>query len=374
MLLLEYDFSMKSSLLHKTKFMSKVIFIMAFCIPLHAEVIDWKMECAGRMQISLPGSVEVAVMPMDRLLSEDGDPKPRFRDGVVAGYSNFWVGGALRISGPLAQEERKNLWNETHAFQENIIAVETDHGNRRGDIERLNVNSNEVMALRRRSFFHAAALVNTHVAIWRLSVAEDEIRDNANVLTYLLSNVEYRDIYSVPKKGGICAPFLFFPKVDEKLDRLVATTYRLIEHPDITIFLKDKTAGKAGKYERPEVFTAIYKSNFFWTQDYQNYDSIENLLKFRRHNKIPFAGQRGVESMVRMIRPDKITEDFGYLVVTQGDPDAKVDTPDLMLYVIRDAQQAIKRGIKPVPKKEFFKLARQIADSVKHRGALGGEK
>ncbi len=75
-----------------------------------------------------------------------------------------------------------------------------------------------------------------------------------------------------------------------------------------------------------------------------------------------------------MIRTDKITEDFGYLVVTQGNPDAKVDTPDLMLYVIRDAQQAIKRGIKPVPKKEFFKLARQIADSVKHRGAIPSEK
>lgn len=41
---------------------------------------------------------------------------------------------------------------------------------------------------------------------------------------------------------------------------------------------------------------------------------------------------------------------------------------------IRDAQQAIKRGIKPVPKKEFFRLARQIADSVKHRGAIPSEK
>lgn len=59
----------------------------------------------------------------------------------------------------------------------------------------------------------------------------------------------------------------------------------------------------------------------------QDYDSIENLLKFRRHNKIPFAGQRAVESMVRMIRPEK----------------------------------------------EFFKLARQIADSVQHRSALGTE-
>lgn len=366
---------MKSLLVFLSQILSRATFFIVLCIPAHADGrIDWRMECVGRMQILLPGPTEVAVTPTDRLLSEDGDPKPRFSDGEIAGYSDLWVSGGLRISGALSEAGRQTLWREAHAFQENMIAVETEQGSRQGDFEKLNVNANEAIGLRRRRFFHAAAMVNTHVVIWRLSVEDHEIQNSANTLTSLLSNIEYRDIYSVPKKDGICAPFLFFPNVRMKLDRIVASTYRLKEHPDITIYLKDKTAGKAGKYERPEVFTALYKSNFFWTQDYQDYDSIENLLTFRRHNNIPFAGQRAVESKVRMIRTDKITEDFGYLVVTQGNPDAKVDTPDLMLYVIRDAQQAIKRGIKPVPKKEFFRLARQIADSVKHRSAIPSEK
>ncbi|WP_457833008.1 hypothetical protein, partial [Staphylococcus aureus] len=76
--------------------------------------------------------------------------------------------------------------------------------------------------------------------------------------------------------------------VSQSQTRRIGTTYRLKSHPDITIFLEDHTARKPGKYERPEVFTAIYKSNYFWTQRYQDYDSIENLLKFRRHNNIPF--------------------------------------------------------------------------------------
>ncbi|WP_457833192.1 hypothetical protein, partial [Staphylococcus aureus] len=34
----------------------------------------------------------------------------------------------LRISGALSEAERQKLWREAHAFQENMIAVETEQG------------------------------------------------------------------------------------------------------------------------------------------------------------------------------------------------------------------------------------------------------
>ncbi|MCP1573789.1 hypothetical protein J2S30_002168 [Herbaspirillum rubrisubalbicans] len=339
---------------------------------------DWKTDCVGHMQISIPGEAEIAYTPLKSMFENKSFQRFLFSDGTRAGWSWLTLVGPTHVSNRLSDVEIDAFFDEAKEMEKRAREYakanrSDDESKPEGDFERLQWGEDPQFAIRVNQSFLFALVLNRHAVTLESSVDKEWLSQHTPRLRSVISNMAYRENFSIPKLPGICMPSLFVKGVEEKRV-LVATTYRLKAHPDITILLEDSIARKPGEYERPEVFTAIYKSNFFWTQDYQNYDSIENLLKFRRHNKIPFAGQRGVESMVRMIRPDKITEDFGYLVVTQGDPDAKVDTPDLMLYVIRDAQQAIKRGIKPVPKKEFFKLARQIADSVKHRGALGGEK
>ncbi|MCP1573791.1 hypothetical protein J2S30_002170 [Herbaspirillum rubrisubalbicans] len=339
--------------------------------------VEWKIDCVGHMQISIPGEADIAYTPLKSIFESKSSPRFIFPDGTRAGWSWLTLGGQIRVSNQLSDVEIDAFFDEAKVMEKR--AQEYARANKsgeelkpEGDFERIEWGENSQFGIRTNQSFLFALVLNGRAVTLRSSVDKEWLSQHALRLKSVISNMKYRENFSIPNFPGVCMPSLFVKGTEEGI--LAATTYRLKAHPDITILLEESTAGKPGEYERPEVFTAIYKSNFFWTQDYQNYDSIENLLKFRRHNKIPFAGQRGVESMVRMIRPDKITEDFGYLVVTQGDPDAKVDTPDLMLYVIRDAQQAIKRGIKPVPKKEFFKLARQIADSVKHRGALGTEK
>ncbi len=129
--------------------------------------------------------------------------------------------------------------------------------------------------------------------------------------------------------------------------------------------LEDASASAPAAFQDPTKFTAIYKSNFFWAQRYQSVKSRENLLHGSYH-KIKFAGQHAVETMFKLTREDN-TQDFGYLVVTRGDPDAKVDTPDLMMYVIQNAQHAVAKGIKPMEKDKFFEMAKAIAASVKPR-------
>ncbi|WP_171939100.1 hypothetical protein [Herbaspirillum rubrisubalbicans] len=336
------------------------------------EKINWRTDCVGRMQITIPGDADIAYTPSKLMYEDDSTQIYKFPDGSRAGWSWFSLGGPIRISSALTPAEVNQFRQEAKKMEKMAQAyvLETIP---KGDFERIYLDDKSQFAMRVNSYFIFALVLNNHGVTLQSSTEKEQVTQQSQQLKVIVANMAYRENFSIPNLPGVCMPSLFVKGAEDE-GILAATTYRLKAHPDITILLEESTAGKPGEYERPEVFTAIYKSNYFWTQRYQDYDSIENLLKFRRHNKIPFAGQRGVESMVRMIRPDKITEDFGYLVVTQGDPDAKVDTPDLMLYVIRDAQQAIKRGIKPVPKKEFFKLARQIADSVKHRGALGGEK
>jgi hypothetical protein len=70
--------------------------------------------------------------------------------------------------------------------------------------------------------------------------------------------------------------------------------------------------------------------------------------------------------MMKLTRQDDQI-DYGYLAASAGDHLAKEDTPRLMLYVIRDAKNAQAKGIEPIGKDEFFKLAKDIAASVKRR-------
>jgi hypothetical protein len=66
-------------------------------------------------------------------------------------------------------------------------------------------------------------------------------------------------------------------------------------------------------------------------------------------------GRSGVASFVELKRRDD-SLDYGYLAVVRGDPDAKRDTPDLMLHVIRDGKNALAKGKQPIGKEEFLKL------------------
>jgi len=87
------------------------------------------------------------------------------------------------------------------------------------------------------------------------------------------------------------------------------------------------------------------------------------------YRNITLSGSKGVESFVSIVREDD-TVDYGYLVAARGDPDAKEDTPDLMLYVIQDSKNARAKGIEPIGKDAFLEMAQTIAASVKRRSIV----
>ena len=61
------------------------------------------------------------------------------------------------------------------------------------------------------------------------------------------------------------------------------------------------------------------------------------------------------------------TQDFGYLLVIRGEPDAKDDRPDLTMYVIRDAANAKAKGVEAVSKEQVLEMGRAVAASIRHR-------
>ena len=148
----------------------------------------------------------------------------------------------------------------------------------------------------------------------------------------------------------------------------VGTTFRLIAHPDVTIFLEDKLSGEIDpKTQDASKFTSDYITDSFWTY-YGEYGKIKvkSLWSLPVYRHTQLAGQKALESFARIQREDG-EEDFGYFSTARGDPNSKEYRPDLRFYVIRQAKHAKDKGIEPIGKEAFLKMAQAIAASVKRR-------
>lgn len=334
---------------------------------------QWNRDCVGHLEIKLPEKTEVAATAFDQLFQPKRTLYSEFDDGQVAPYSKYEYAGTMEVTRRLSPEEHKRFLADVRKASSQLKEdadryKKLDANAPEAEYEEYKLNAEDGLGVRRFKYLYAARSINFHAVSWGLNSPEDRIPEFVQFMEKLINAVEVREDFTVPSTPGLCMPHLFIPiEGPERYGHSIATTYRLKNHPDVTVLLEDTSARRPYPSQDPAKLTAVYKSNFFWTQDYRSYDSIKNLLTLRRHHTIEFAGQKGVESMVSMIRKDKVTEDYGYLVVTDGDPNAGNQKPELMLYVIRDAKNAEKRGMKPIGKDEFFKLAREIAASVKLR-------
>ncbi|WP_343742508.1 T6SS immunity protein Tli4 family protein [Herbaspirillum huttiense] len=353
--------------------LSVTVFMMCHGSALASDETPWSRDCVGHLEISLPEKADVAATAFEQLFQARRTLYSEFEDGQVAAYSKYEYAGTMEVTRRLSADENRRFLSDIR--KTSMRLKEDAEGYRKlnadapeAEYEEYKLHAEDGLGMRRFKYLYAAKSMGLHAVSWGLNSPDDRIPEFVQFMNKLINAVELRDNFTVPSAPGICMPHVFIPSDGAEIyGHSIATTYRLKSHPDVTVLLEDTSARRPYPSQDPAKLTAVYKSNFFWTQDYRSYDSIKNLLTLRRHNTIEFAGQKGVESMVSMIRKDKVTEDYGYLVVTDGDPNAGNQKPELMLYVIRDAKNAEKRGMKPIDKEEFFKLAREIAASVKRR-------
>ena len=353
--------------------LSVTVFMMCHGAALASDETPWSRDCVGHLEISLPEKADVAATAFEQLFQARRTLYSEFEDGQVAAYSKYEYAGTMEVTRRLSADENRRFLSDIRKTRMRL--KEDAEGYRKlnadapeAEYEEYKLHAEDGLGMRRFKYLYAAKSMGLHAVSWGLNSPDDRIPEFVQFMNKLINAVELRDNFTEPAAPGLCMPHVFIP-VDgaEIYGHSIATTYRLKSHPDVTVLLEDTSARRPYPSQDPAKLTAVYKSNFFWTQDYRSYDSIKNLLTLRRYNTIDFAGQKGVESMVSMIRKDKVTQDYGYLVVTDGDPNAGTKKPELMLYVIRDAKNAEKRGMEPIGKEEFFKLAREIADSVKLR-------
>ena len=179
---------------------------------------------------------------------------------------------------------------------------------------------------------------------------------------YVSDHIRSREIFEVPKEQGLCLHHAFLPD-DGTLPRAIAMTFRLKDHPEIEIYFSDNYAINDDKSSVEKMI------NHFWERKGSGVYAKKMQLISRHFPGIvhfpdvEIAGYKGKRSFVEITNKDD-TLDYGYFAFVRGDPNAKEDRPDLMLYVISTNAKATG---KPLTKGEIEDIANRIAASVKRR-------
>ncbi len=320
----------------------------------------------GRMQFDLPGSADIAAHSFRSLRSQINSQAPgirqvEFEDGETA-YFGAWnhYGGSILVSRPLSEEQSAGLESDALKLrQESGEDAKKSH-----DFRSLTVappSSRRYSATWGTRSYGALLSFGNQSLMWESS---DGPEGSARTLKSLDTTVIPRPTFSVPSGTGVCLPFAFVGD-DGSTWRIIHSSYRLNSHPDIQITLKDATAARTEAGVRTRNAEPEPAMVSIWSQHLTKFKELKPLWSPSTRS-VKLAGYSGLASFMQLKREDG-SIDYGYLAIVRGDPDAKEDRPDLMLYMIRNADRARVKGKEPVGKEAFIEMAEAIAASVKRR-------
>ncbi len=335
---------------------------------------SWPRECVGRAELQLPGESDFAAYSFRNFRAQidaryPGIPQAEFADGEIAGYSALSsYDGSLYVSHDLTKVQLDSLRDDAIRIRAEVDErAKRSAGTQRqiakapaspstSKVERI------VWGIRG---YGALVLLDRHVLLWRSAGDLDASADAFNALN---SQLTTRTIFSIPWASGVCLPYAFVADSGET-PRSVRMTYRPRVNPDIQIMFKDATAavhepGIRTRNNEPEPATVS-----FWSQLLTQAKEVKPLWTPSTRS-VKLAGYTGLASFVQLTREDN-TIDHGYLAIVRGDPRAKEDTPDLMLYIVQDSKQAKAKGKEPMTKDAFIAMAERVAASVRRRPVSG---
>jgi hypothetical protein len=343
----------------------------------------WKSDCVGRLQIGLPGEADVAARTLAGwAIASRGGPGNiplRFPDEQLS----FWGARGLEITHPLELKALDEL------FASEVWTPDVFKKHVKGSsfpFDRKSFRTFSVQPLtgaswafrhRLRGYFYTQVLiakVGPHFVkfdqILHDETETDPAKRNEVEFKKLTEDLRHRPLFTVPMSPGLCYPYLFLQDGNgEPRDVEIATTYRLKDHPDLTILLAQGDIPGYVPDGAPQREAAERRANFFWFGRYfRNYNTLESKLAgVRLYRSVKIAGRKGVESFVELTRKDG-TIDWGYLISSASDFDVDNRQPGIMFYVIRNASVAKAKGKEPFGDEEsFLNLARSIAATVKTR-------
>jgi hypothetical protein len=334
-------------------------------------------ECVGRLEFSLPGRAEVAAYRVSRLREEvkQGSNQQwfEFADGTDGSHGRLSFFGSGYVSHPLQGSDFSTLLRDVKDWQERARKLAKQRAKGDGEAERnlfseISVGDREGVAWRFDNSYRVFIRVGNSALLWKVSADAAATVIGRSTAVQLIGSARARALNDVPAVAGICAPYIFVAD-DGQTTRDVRSFYRLVDQPDVSVLLKDATAavhepGIRTRNNEPEPATVS-----FWSQLLTQAKEVLPLW-VPTTRSVKLAGYTGLASFVQLTRDDN-TVDYGYLAVVRGDPKAKEDTPDLMLYVVQDSKQAKAKGKEPMSKAAFIAMAEGVAASVRRRPVSG---
>ena len=367
---------------------------MSFALQAKPQVIpeDWKTECVGYFQISLPGEVEIGVV------RDDPDPSKGRHNLLRRGNQFFadsaYFGGGIRTSTLLPESTFSRIKDEKPNEVEKLREMAASSS----PFEFLEYKTEEKLItyiLQDKRGSSAVTFIYQAGRIYFFRTSEDELpaaEAEAKVKsaqTHFLQNFRARTLYEVPQEKGFCMPYGFV-KDDSPQKRSMGTIMRLKDHPDVRILFRDQSASLMKSYSRIENATVEQELRTFW--EGADWGGVKyQALGFRKFPSVQMGGYQGQSTFVEITRPTRSskeqcswddeyfskaekkqagclpqTQDYGYIAYVKGDPDAKDDTPNLLLYVMQNSEDA-PDGKPTIGKDELKKMADTIAASIKRR-------
>jgi hypothetical protein len=312
------------------------------------------MECVGRYELALPGAVEVALSTRESLHGGVKDPI-RFGDGQRAQHSRFIYDGGFVITNDVTRD-----FYEGYIAPFKKLAADAD-----ADADSDDVNGFGPYPIGLAGAIGWIGKKSLGFVVYKAGriysytdTGYSNLTDAKQHFDKISENFSSRSLYEIPTGPGVCLPYAFVADNDQDSNRQVGVTFRLVDHPDVTVFLLDAKAQSTD----PKL-TARQKNEFVSGYDYGIGKQIK-LHGVMPYHPVTLDGREGVATSATITRDDGAT-DFGYLATVQGDPNTPVDAPDLLLLVERTAANA--KGRLPVSAEDIDEIGKAVSASIKRR-------
>lgn len=371
---------------------------------------QWKRECVSYYQIELPREVETALYPVEDFLvprkqpESDGAIKTRLYaspkitfgrnsyiqdvDSLQAQFTNFyydnyklgisshshipidWLAYRKRVAADKDfyinvarryEERNSKLFNESLMpdleFKRKNDYIVKDYPDSFG----LYTNKAYALYVLKDNRIYHFWKKNQKDSGDKSQTAESQVQKSESEVLSLLNRFRSRKLYEIPSEQGFCLPYGFISGDSGHEQRNMGVTWRLKEHPDVTIFFQDLGPDPGPGESRPDPnMSAKDFVTDFWNVRYGH--SFRDIKLYGRGFSYPEIDKReAVAAFAKFTRFSKEV-DYGYVAFVKG---TIPEEPDLLFYVMRDSRQA--KGRQPMDKDELEKMAEHIVSSIKKR-------
>lgn len=405
----------------------KIIYLPALsaCMlfPFNAHSQEWKNECVGYYQLALPDNLEVALYPIEDFVNpskqpeSDGDidtrlyasPKINFEksSAVVDNnssqsqftefyYNQYKLGVSSQSRTPidwLAYRKRVAANRDfyikyTRQYEERNLKLvnepvtpEVEFNRKYGytikdytDAFSLYTNRTYALYVKKEERLYHFWKKNQKDTGDKSQTAEKYVRESEPEVLSLLSRFQSRKLYQVPMEQGFCMPYGFVAGDSGHEERNMGVTYRLKEHPDVTIFFQDYGVNGERLTDKGSMKEAV---THMWNGSYLMGASKKELLS-PKWQRINMDGREGMSTFVKATYSNIPVYDYkghvserlnyinyGYLAYVRGSKENRNNEPDLLLYVSQDSRQV--KNQPSMNKDDLKKIAEHIVSSVKRR-------